>query len=165
MPQLITTERLILRPPSLEDASAIQRAVNDAEVTRWLSQVPFPYSLEDAKDFIARQTSGQTFLICLNDDPIGCIGTVGEFGYWLARAYWGQGIATEASNAVLDWHFSQSEQTLKSGHAIGNERSRRVLLKMGFVDTEVVDRTHKITGAVRKQQVMELTAEAWRGVA
>ena len=132
MPQQITTNRLVLRPPVPDDAEAIQRAVNDKEVARWLSQVPHPYTLEHAQDFIARHTSGKTFLICLEGTPIGCIGTAGEFGYWLARAHWGQGIVTEASEAVLEWHFGQSSETLTTGHALGNARSRRILQKMGF---------------------------------
>ena len=165
MPQTIKTERLVLRQPMATDAAAVALIVNDEEVTRWLSQVPYPYTLADAQDFIARQTSSQTFLICLDDSVVGCIGTVGEFGYWLGRAHWGQGIMTEASQAVLAWHFDTEGTTLRSGHAVGNTRSRNVLLKMGFEDVAVVPRTHKITGAVRDQQVMELTPQAWRKAA
>ena len=161
----MATKRLLLRPPVPADAEAIQHAVNDREVTRWLSQVPYPYSLQDAEEFIARQTSGQTFVICRDGTVIGCIGTMGEFGYWLGRDHWGQGFATEAAMVVLDWHFRSGGATLVSGHAVGNERSRRVLLKTGFRDTEVVDRTHKITGAKRKQQMMELTRQAWEALA
>ncbi len=164
MPQTILTERLLLRPPVAADAAAIQHAVNDEEVTRWLSQVPYPYSVADAEDFIARQTSGKTFLMCRDQEVVGCIGTQGEFGYWLGRAHWGQGLMTEAARAVLEWHFAGGGDRLLSGHALGNERSRAVLLKMGFVDTEIVDRTHKITGVVRRQQVMQLSAEQWEAV-
>ena len=38
----LTTERLILRPPVAEDAAAIHRLVNDWEVVRMLSRLPFP---------------------------------------------------------------------------------------------------------------------------
>ncbi|WP_425038734.1 GNAT family N-acetyltransferase [Primorskyibacter sp. S187A] len=163
--EMITTERLSLRPPVMADAQDVARAVNDREIARWLTQVPHPYTLEDAKAFIARQTSGKTFLICLQGAVIGCIGTVGEFGYWLARDHWGQGYATEASRAVIDWHFAQEDAPLTSGHAIGNARSRAVLLKMGFEDVGVVDRTHQITGETRRQQVMTLSSERWEGQA
>lgn len=162
MPQTLKTERLELRAPVMSDAAGIVRVINDAEVSRWLSQVPYPYTQQDAEDFIRRQTSGKTFVMCRQRNVIGCIGTSGEFGYWLGRAFWGQGMMTEASEAVLDWHFSTDSAALKSGHAIGNERSRRVLLKMGFVDTEEVDRTHLITGVVRRQQIMTLTADMWK---
>ncbi len=162
MPQTLTTNRLILRTPIASDAADIVRAVNDVEVTQWLSQVPYPYSLSDAEAFIARQTSDKTFAICREEQLIGCIGTVGEFGYWLGRQHWGQGLMTEAAQAVLDWHFDTDGNDLISGHAVGNDRSRAVLRKMGFVDTEEVDRAHKITGKVRRQQKMVLTEALWR---
>ncbi len=162
MTETITTERLTLRGPQPSDAAAIVQEVNDKSVSDWLTQVPYPYGLADAEDFIARQTTGKTWLLCRDDQAIGCIGLVGEFGYWIGRAHWGQGFATEAATAVLGWHFEQSNETIQSGHALGNDRSRRVLCKMGFADTDIVDRTHKITGAVRKQQRMQLTAAAWR---
>lgn len=161
MPQTLTTERLTLRAPRMSDAADIVCAVDDREVTKWLTQLPYPYTHADAVDFISCQTSGKTFMMAIDEVVIGCIGTQGEFGYWLGRSHWGQGLMTEASNAVLNWHFTRDAENLQSGHAIGNERSRRVLLKMGFEDTAVVDRTHTITGEVRKQQVMVLTHDAW----
>lgn len=158
---MITTARLTLRPPVMHDAPDIAALVNDRDVTKWLTQLPYPYSEDDARDFIARQTSGRTFMILDHNGLVGCIGTVGEFGYWLGRAHWGQGYMTDASEAVLNWHFSTDGADLISGHALGNDRSRAVLLKMGFVDTDIVDRTHAITGDVRAQQVMSLTRTMW----
>lgn len=160
----ITTERLVLRAPEMADAPAVAREANNVEITRWLTQLPQPYGLKDAQDFIARQTSGKTFLICKDDVAIGCIGTVGEFGYWLGVSHWGKGYCTEAARAVLDWHFTGGGETLSSGHALGNQRSRNVLVKMGFRDVDVTPRTHKITGAVRQQQNMTLTKADWERV-
>ncbi|MEO0865946.1 MAG: GNAT family N-acetyltransferase [Pseudomonadota bacterium] len=165
MTDQIETVRLTLRPPVMADAAALAQHANDHEVTRWLTQLPYPYTEDDAKAFIARQTGTDTFAICLDGSPVGCVGTSGEFGYWLGRAHWGQGIATEAAHAVLDRHFAAHGRNLTSGHAIGNARSRRVLLKLGFRDCGVTDRTHAITGAARQQQIMALTASQWRAVA
>ncbi|MEM7522125.1 MAG: GNAT family N-acetyltransferase [Pseudomonadota bacterium] len=161
MEDALYTSHLVLRRPQLSDADAIVRALNDAEVSKWLTQVPYPYGHADAVAFINGQTNAPTLLICQNDTPIGCIGTRGEFGYWLGHAYWGQGIMSEASQAVLDWHFETAATPLQSGHAIGNDRSRRVLLKMGFEDTGIVDRRHQMTGALRRQQVITLTHTQW----
>ena len=161
---MIRTDRLTLRPPVTSDAPAIVPLVNDREVTKWLIQLPFPYTVQDAEDFIARQTSRKTFMIHDADGLVDCIGTVGEFGYWLGRAHWGKGYMTEAGRAVLDWHFAAGHGDLTSGHAVGTDRSRAVLLKLGFEDTEVVDRQHKITGAVRRQQVMHLTRAMWEAL-
>ncbi len=46
----LATERLILRPLAPEDAEAMHRLVNDWEVTRNLSVVPFPYPRELADE-------------------------------------------------------------------------------------------------------------------
>jgi len=48
----LATERLILRPLVPEDAEALHNLVNDWEVTRNLSVVPFPYPRELADDWI-----------------------------------------------------------------------------------------------------------------
>lgn len=162
MENALVTPRLVLRRPLASDAAAIVCAVNDVEVTRWLTQLPYPYTHSDAASFIGSQAGLATFLICQNDTPIGCISTEGEFGYWLARTHWGQGIMTEASRAILPWHFETAGTTLISGHAVGNARSRSVLLKMGFKDTEIAPRTHQITGAIRQQQFMALTHDQWK---
>jgi len=56
-----------------------------------------------------------------------------QMGYHLLPAFWGQGIATEAAQAVIDHSFaSLGAETLFAAHHPQNERSRRVLLKLGF---------------------------------
>ena len=48
MSTILTTGRLILRPPVAGDARAIADILNDWEVTKWLTMVPFPYTLAEA---------------------------------------------------------------------------------------------------------------------
>src|SRR6202035_4800572 len=48
----LATERLILRPLLPEDAEALNRLVNDWEVARSLTVVPFPYPRELADQWI-----------------------------------------------------------------------------------------------------------------
>jgi RimJ/RimL family protein N-acetyltransferase len=49
----LTTDRLTLRPLTAADAEALHRLVNDFEVTRNLTVVPFPYPRDLADDWIA----------------------------------------------------------------------------------------------------------------
>lgn len=56
-----------------------------------------------------------------------------EVGYMLAREYWGQGLATEAAKAILQYGFDE----LKLSRLIcvinpGNEASSKVAAKMGM---------------------------------
>ena len=48
----IASERLLLRLPTRADVPALVRLLNDEVVVRHLSKVPFPYSEQDATDFI-----------------------------------------------------------------------------------------------------------------
>jgi RimJ/RimL family protein N-acetyltransferase len=56
-----------------------------------------------------------------------------ETGYWVARKYTGQGMATEAANAAIRYAFSRlGAKAISIGYFDGNEASRRVVEKLGF---------------------------------
>jgi RimJ/RimL family protein N-acetyltransferase len=56
-----------------------------------------------------------------------------EVGWRLRRAAWGQGFATEAATAALDWAFGlQAAEEVVSFTAPVNHRSRRVMEKLGM---------------------------------
>jgi len=58
-----------------------------------------------------------------------------ELGYWLGEEHWGQGIATEASRAMLSFGFNELNQTrIEAGYGDGNDASANVLKKLGFVN-------------------------------
>ena len=120
----IETERLVLRPPRRDDAARIFDLIADYDIVRMLSRVPWPYTLDHARDYVARvQTLDPVF-----DQPLsiehrhhGLIGATGfhsadgarfpEVGYWIAREHWGQGYATEATTAALRWAHQTWGQT------------------------------------------------------
>ena len=61
-----------------------------------------------------------------------------EIGYWLGVPFWGQGYATEAARAVIDYAFEEFGSTeLRAGARVVNPASRRVLEKCGFQWTNV----------------------------
>ncbi|CAA9511419.1 MAG: 50S ribosomal protein acetyltransferase, partial [uncultured Sphingomonadaceae bacterium] len=56
-----------------------------------------------------------------------------EFGYWIARPFWGRGYATEAGKAVIEAaRHSLRIKKLSAGHFLDNPASGRVLEKIGF---------------------------------
>lgn len=59
-----------------------------------------------------------------------------ELAFELLRRFWGQGYATEASLAVLDWAKSSGYRRLWATVWDWNTASRRVLAKVGFTETE-----------------------------
>ncbi|GIG10070.1 GNAT family N-acetyltransferase [Catellatospora coxensis] len=70
-----------------------------------------------------------------------------ELAFELLRRVWGQGYATEAASAVLDWARSSGYERLWATVWDWNTASRRVLAKVGFTETErkVVDPVHGTT--------------------
>lgn len=142
------TERLVLRAPRLEDAKAIAALANDRRIAENTRRIPHPYTLADAKEFIAacRRTTGEMALtIATRDGKLigGCgltllDGAAPEIGYWLGVPHWGKGYATEAVRALIDYAFTELEyDALAAGARVANPASRRTLEKCGFQWTGV----------------------------
>ncbi len=136
----IATTRLRLAPLRRADAAEVAAALDDWEICRWLSRVPYPYTRADADWFVAEVEAGRIASHAIRDAAsggfIGVIGIEDEIGYWLARPHWGRGYATEAAAALLDRHFAETAaESVVAGHFEGNAGSARVLAKLGFENT------------------------------
>jgi RimJ/RimL family protein N-acetyltransferase len=142
------TERLLLRPGWLEDAPALRQAIADEGIVRNLATAPWPYGQADAEAFLGREPKADeaSCLIFLRTDAAPALaGGIGfartpdnelEFGYWVARPYWGRGIATEAGRAVIaNARDSLRVRRFVAGHFLDNPASGRVLQKLGFCPT------------------------------
>lgn len=139
----ITTERLALKKPGRKDRQSIISQIGDWEVSKWLSRVPYPYTKNDADEWI--QIIGReelTFNIFEDDSLVGGIELTllkkncHELGFWVGRQHWGQGFATEACKGLLQ--YAREELALKniiSSYMIGNDASANVLRKLGFKKT------------------------------
>ena len=138
------TQRLLLRPGWAEDAPALAAAISDERIVRNLATAPWPYGLRDAEAFLAsprdpvlpsmlvfERTGGAPRLVgsCgLGRRPSGAV----ELGYWIARAHWGRGFATEAGGALIDIARTLGLTQLEGSHFVDNPASARVLEKLGF---------------------------------
>lgn len=143
------TNRLLLRPGWAEDAPALARAIADESIVRNLSTAPWPFSLRDAEAFLAqpRDPVLPSFLIFERGDGAPeLVGACGlgrrpsgrvELGYWIVRARWGRGLATEAGKALVDLAASLGLTQLQASHFIDNPASGRVLEKLGFAPTGI----------------------------
>jgi len=149
------SERLLLRPVFEEDWEAIYDGINDQTVVRMLANAPWPYGVDDARAFASRkrepgpsQVRFAITLPCVTGSKL--IGVIGmgdrgngvEIGYWVARAHWGNGYATEAGRAVIEIARMLGHRRLVAGHAIDNPASGRVLSKLGFRPTGEVSPEH-----------------------
>ena len=144
------TPRLLLRPGFPEDAPALAAVMSDKAIARNLSVVPWPYTLRDAEAFLAspRDPVLPSFLIFERTETAPeLIGSCGfgrrpsgavEMGYWIARAHWGRGFATEACRALVDIARTLGLASLEGSHFIDNPVSGRVLDKLGFEAVGIV---------------------------
>jgi len=141
-PCVLETVRLTLRRPTLADVKAIARLANDRRIAENTRRLPHPYLQDHAVSFvreIAHERRDVAFLIESNFVPIGMVGLswqeprTPDLGYWLGTDHWGQGFATEAARAVIDFFFEETEhEFLHAGARVSNPASRNVLEKCGF---------------------------------
>ncbi|MBS1302773.1 GNAT family N-acetyltransferase [Loktanella sp. SALINAS62] len=159
----IQTDRLTLRPVVPSDAGAIVAALNDWDVTRWLSVVPFPYTASDAAWWIGHADQPGHWAIDAGDGLIGAVSIKPDLGYWLASDHHGKGFMTEAARAVVADYFCTSDADLESGHYPANAASRAVLVRLGFADTVLDTERQVATGMDVAVQRMRLAQDDFHG--
>ena len=159
MPKL-ATERLILRPLQRTDAPAFARFAGDWAVASMTSDIPYPFSETQALAWLKPVRGEVRFGIEREGHLIGGAGFyrrrsgVAELGFWLGRPWWGQGYATEATQAIVRYGLEARRLPgFSSAHFIDNPASARVLLKLGF---EPVGRG-QITCAARGHDMESIT--------
>ena len=139
----IETERLTLKKLGIADKEQLIDLIGDSRVSETLSNVPHPYTDEDAEYWLnSVNTSEFKLSIFLNSVLIGGIGLTREedgyceLGYWLGFEYWGKGYATEACYALLNYaKKNTSYKTFRANVYKGNTTSSKVLEKVGFRQT------------------------------
>ena len=167
------TERLILRPSWPEDAAPLATALSHPEVARNLLHVPAPYGVGEAQEWIERPRDPrlpQMLAFLRTRGAPRLVGGAGimrrangglELGYWIERSHWGLGFATEAARAVMRIARATGLGLVHSGHFVDNPASARVLKKIGFRDTGLVEpRRSRVRGNVVPLAVYQDAGEA-----
>jgi RimJ/RimL family protein N-acetyltransferase len=157
----LVTERLILRPWTVEDAGPALGAYGEAEVARWLTpamdrvpdlaamrlvlqqwvaedaRMPAPagrWAIERRAD--AEVIGGATLLPLPPDEEF-------EIGWQLAPRIWGQGYATETGLAMARWAFQQGIEQVIALVRPANVRAAAAVRRVGM---EWVGETEKYHG-------------------
>jgi ribosomal-protein-alanine N-acetyltransferase len=142
----LSTPRLVLRPFLLEDAEPLLGILQEPEILKYFP--PTIFTLERARRYIDHQLRHWQkreyghWAVTLKEDRVA-VGWCGleylpeseenEVAYLLSHQVWGQGFATEAAQAALNYGF----RTAQLGSIIGlvhpeNIGSIRVLEKCGL---------------------------------
>jgi len=135
MQRIIHTDRLVLRPAYIGDAGRVAQ-IMEYDISKWLIPVPDPHTLTDAQDWLSSlrfERGRYVWAISRDGEVIGMIGIDPTLGYWIGKEHWGQGYVREAAHAVLSAYFHDPfADPIYSGYFVENERSARVLTRLGF---------------------------------
>jgi len=135
---------IILREFKAGDKAQLLRILNEPEVIKYLSsKIPNPYTDQDAQWWISTGSKmGIVKAIEFNGSLVGCIGAArgdfeyqrsAEVGYWIAKDYWAQGIATQAINELVPLVFETTDIVrLFAAVFSANIASMGLLSKCGF---------------------------------
>ncbi len=136
-----------LRPWRRGDEESLARHANNRNV--WITlgdRFPHPYTLDDAKEWIAAVTSQDPtvhFAIVVDGEAAGGIGLELQqetfrrsavIGFWLGESHWGRGITTAALRALTQHAFGSFDLCRLQAYVFErNAASARVLEKAGYV--------------------------------
>ena len=174
----LETDRLILRPFVKEDAEAMYRNwASDPEVTKFLSW-PTYQTADDAHEILdiwTKQYSDVTFYQWAIElqkvgEPIGSISVVNfddrvdmvEIGFCIGKPWWGQGIMTEAFQAVIDFLFGEvGVLRIEAGHDPNNPASGAVQRKCGLKYEGTLRRSIRSNQGITDKVVYAILKEEW----
>lgn len=148
MQKILKTKRLTLRPLALVDINWLKDFWSIPEVNRMTASIPARVDEDFVRARIEAAAEGdeaQTKIVRMIELEDGTrVGVLSiernttqepfSLGYAIHPDFWGQGIATEASKALLDWADGfVTPQYYVSGHFTENPASGGVLRKLGFM--------------------------------
>jgi RimJ/RimL family protein N-acetyltransferase len=178
---MLQTDRLRLRGWTASDRAAFAALNADPVVMEHFVR---PLSREESDDFADRIEAefaerGYGLWAAERKDSGDFIGFVGlhladfeadftpavEVGWRLARAHWGQGLASEGGRAALAYAFDVIDAPeVLSFTAVGNERSWRVMERLGMTPVDRFDHPRVPEGhPIRRHVLYRISAQDWRG--
>jgi len=173
-PPILTTDRLVLRPLTPEDAPALHEIFSDRENVR-LWWAGHHKSLEQTRSMLEQRLSAPggawwVMLVRGDDTPVGHLGFHGSvvpggrpgFGYILRRDQWGRGLATEAARTALEWALeSVGVGSVEAWIHHANRASIRLATRLGFVRRGVFPQAYPERAEVQETVSYGITAREW----
>jgi len=144
--------KCVVRDWTRSDKEALLQCANNPNIARNLTHMfPHPYTEADCESWfklLEQMPEPTHWAIDVEGQAVGAIGVrigegiyskSGEFGYWLAEAYWGRGIATDAVSATSRYAMARFGLVrLEAPVFEWNAASMRVLEKCGFIREAVL---------------------------
>ncbi len=174
----LLTDRLILRPLTLEDAASLQAIAAVRQVADTMISLPHPYPEDEAQRYIAQKIvdfkAGNAVAFAIEPKAkqqlIGIVEirdlepdhAQAELSFWLAMGAWGQGYMSEALPPVLKFGFEDlTLNRLCAYHMLRNPGSGRVLQKNGFVQEGMLRQRVKKWGKFEDVALWAILRQDW----
>ena len=135
------TDNLVIKKPSENHLNSLIKELNNWNISKWLIEVPYPYSIDDAKYWVKKTKQDQYSLnIYLKNKLIGGVSLSNqrenskwELGYWIGEEYWGNGYAIEACENLISYFFSNTNNSIiYASHMKDNIKSKKIIINLGF---------------------------------
>jgi RimJ/RimL family protein N-acetyltransferase len=173
----LETERLVLRPYEDDDLENLHAVYSRPEVARWLYYEPS--TLEQSREKLARKIAGRALseehglsaAVQLRDgtyvgDAVLFYGSVEhktvELGFSFDPRHQGNGYATEAARALVDWAFSHGFHRVIGRLEARNTASARVLEKLGMRREALLVENEWVKGEWQSELVYAILEHEWR---
>lgn len=171
------TDRLILRPFTIEDATRVQELAGNIDVAKTTLGIPHPYTIEAAEQWIknhpkVEKTGTFPFAIVLKTEDV-LIGTMtirvndthkkAELAYWVGKEYWGNGYATEAAKEIVRYGFENLNLNRIWAKAMSkNPTSIKVMINVGMKKEGVLKQDIVKFGVFEDSDIYGLTKSDYR---
>ena len=139
---VLESERLVLRPLTLDDAEAMHEFFSDKEAMRYWSSGPH-HLLGETRNYVRGNVEGENYLTwAVTEDGGEAFGWVTfvdvragvkEIGYNLRRSQWGKGYGSEAVARLVEHGFADlGLRRITADTDPDNAASNALLEKLGF---------------------------------
>jgi ribosomal-protein-serine acetyltransferase len=167
LPMPIRTPRLTIRPKQIGDGAIAFSAVMETwqELNRWMRwaenrdaftaesmetrnrHVMTNFLLRESIELIGIETQTGEAVVCCGLHDIDWQALQCDTGFWVRKSAQGRGIATETANAMVRYAFGAlGMQRVGLTHSLGNEPSRRIAERLGFVLEGIQRRANLLPG-------------------
>lgn len=158
----LQTQRLIYRPPTIDDFEAVHSWASNPENTRYMSWGP--NSPEDTSGFLAIAQPGKDFLVVLAETG-AVIGSCGIYpdddndtavvGWILHKDHWKQGYGTELAGELIRYGFED----------LGLRRITAPCAAVNYGSYRIMERNGMRREALHKQAFWARVDKKWVDVA
>ncbi len=180
-PLELKTERLLMRPFTMDDVDDVLEYNSDPEIHRYGVYIPLPpYTRKTIEDLVAMFSNPpdsqgilQMFAVVLDGRVIGeiCVNQRhedrrndrAELTYTLSRSHWNKGLATEAAREAMDWVFQNYPvNRMYAWSDPRNISSWRVMEKLGMKYEGRLRAHTKWNGTFRDRVYYGILRDEWK---